>query len=146
MQFRLFYYKVYVSKFNYWKVELSARLNFSELKLLSLIKLQAMKEITVEQLKQKMDNNEPFQIIDVREDFEYEMSNLNGVNIPLAGILLEAEKISKDIPVVVQCRSGKRSAMAIMQLEHHFGLENLYNLQGGIMAWKEAYDPSMQVY
>ena len=105
-----------------------------------------IKEITVEELKEKIDNNEDFQLIDVRETFEYETSNINGENIPLRGILIEADKISKDKPVIMQCRSGKRSAAAVMQLEQQFGFTNLYNLQGGILAWQEAYDPDMQVY
>ncbi len=105
-----------------------------------------IKEITVQELKDKIDNNEDFQLIDVRETFEYETSNLNGVNIPLGGILLETDKIATDKPVVVQCRSGKRSAAAIMQLEQQLGLTNLYNLKGGILAWQEAFDPDMQVY
>lgn len=104
-----------------------------------------MKEISVQELKQKIDNNEDFQLIDVRETFEYEMSNLDGLNIPLAGILIETDKIATDKPVIVQCRSGKRSAAAIMQLEQQ-GFDNLYNLKGGILAWQEAFDPSMQVY
>src|SRR3569833_270829 len=93
-----------------------------------------MKEITVQELKDKKEANEDFQLIDVREDFEYEMSNLGGVSIPLGGILIEAEKIDKDKPVVVMCSCGKRSAAAIMQLEQK-GYTNLYNLQGGILAW-----------
>jgi len=105
-----------------------------------------MKEITVEELKQKIDNGEDFQLIDVRETFEYEVSNLNGENIPLSGILIESEKIATDKPVIVQCRSGKRSAAAIMQLEQTLDLENLYNLEGGILAWKERIDPSISVY
>ncbi|WP_276090069.1 rhodanese-like domain-containing protein [Pedobacter sp. JY14-1] len=105
-----------------------------------------MKEITVEALKEKIDNGEDFQLIDVRETFEYEVSNLNGENIPLAGILIEADRIATDKPVIIQCRSGKRSAAAVMQLEAQLGLDNLYNLQGGILAWKEAFDPDMQVY
>ncbi len=105
-----------------------------------------MKEVTVQDLKQKIDNNEPFQLIDVRETFEYETSNLEGLNIPLGGILIEADKIDRDKPVIVQCRSGKRSAAAIMQLEQVHGFDNLYNLQGGILAWKDAYEPDMQVY
>ena len=107
---------------------------------------QKMKEITVEELKRKIDNGEDFQLIDVRETFEYEVSNLGGENIPLAGVLIESDKISTDKPVIVQCRSGKRSAAAIMQLEQQFGYDNLYNLEGGILAWKEKYDPSMPVY
>lgn len=105
-----------------------------------------MKEITVAQLKQKLENKEDFQLIDVRESFEYEMSNINGENIPLAGILIEAGKISKDKPVIIQCRSGARSAAALMQLEQKFGFTNLYNLKGGILAWAAEYDPEMQVY
>jgi rhodanese-related sulfurtransferase len=104
-----------------------------------------MKEVTVQELKQKMDNNEDFQLIDVRETFEYETSNLNGENIPLGGILIEADKIATDKPVIVQCRSGKRSAAAVMQLEQ-LGFTNLYNLKGGMLAWQEAFDPNMPVY
>ena len=105
-----------------------------------------MKEISVEELKSKIDNNEDFQLIDVRETFEYETSNIKGENIPLGGLLLEADKISRDKPVIMQCRSGKRSAAAVMQLEQQLGLTNLYNLKGGILAWQEAFDPDMQVY
>lgn len=104
-----------------------------------------MKEITVRELKQKIDNGEDFQLIDVRESFEYEMSNLNGELIPLGGIVIEADKIAKDKPVVVHCRSGARSAAAIMQLEG-MGYTNLYNLKGGIIAWATEIDPSIQVY
>lgn len=104
-----------------------------------------MQEITVEDLKRMKDNGEDFQLIDVREDFEYQMSNLEGENIPLGGILIEIDKISQDKPVVVMCRSGKRSAMAIMQLEAQ-GYNNLSNLQGGILAWADRVEPGMQVY
>ncbi|MGZ3777445.1 MAG: rhodanese-like domain-containing protein [Mucilaginibacter sp.] len=105
-----------------------------------------MKEISVQELKEMMDNHEDFQLIDVREDFEYEMSNLGGVLIPLGGVLIEADKIAKDKPVIMMCRSGRRSAAAIMQLEQQFGFTNLANLQGGILAWAEDIDPSIQVY
>ncbi|NTE05069.1 rhodanese-like domain-containing protein [Pedobacter sp. R20-19] len=105
-----------------------------------------MKEISVQELKAKIDNKEDFQLIDVRETFEYEVSNLDGENIPLGGILIEADKVSKDKPVIIQCRSGKRSAAAVMQLEAQYGYENLYNLKGGILAWQEAFDPNMPVY
>ncbi|TCV11840.1 rhodanese-related sulfurtransferase [Sphingobacterium alimentarium] len=104
-----------------------------------------MKEVTVQELKDMMDRNEEFQLIDVREPFEYEVSNLNGVNIPLAGIIIEAEKVAKDIPVIIQCRSGKRSAQAVMLLEQQ-GYSNLANLQGGILAWKDQINPDMEVY
>lgn len=104
-----------------------------------------MKEVTVEDLKKKLDNKDDFELIDVRESFEYDTSNLSGVNIPLAQVLLEKEKIPRDKPVIVHCRSGKRSAQAIKLLENA-GYENLYNLKGGILAWKEHFAPDMTVY
>ena len=104
-----------------------------------------MDEITVKELKQKMDAGEDFQLIDVREPFEYEMSNLGGENIPLAGIIIESDKVATDKPVVVMCRSGKRSGVAIAQLEQ-LGYTDLYNLEGGILAWAAEFDPGMQVY
>lgn len=104
-----------------------------------------MKEISVQELKEMKDSGADFQLVDVREDFEYEMSNIGGLLIPLGGILIEAEKIAKDKPVIVMCRSGRRSAAAIMQLER-IGYTNLSNLQGGILAWSEEIDPSLQIY
>ena len=104
-----------------------------------------MKEISVQELKQKLDSGEDFQLIDVREDFEYETSNIGGLLIPLGGILIEADKVAKDKPVVIMCRSGKRSAAAIMQLEQQ-GFTNLTNLKGGILAWADEIDPSISVY
>ncbi|MFD1769308.1 rhodanese-like domain-containing protein [Sphingobacterium suaedae] len=104
-----------------------------------------MKEVTVQELKNMMDRNDEFQLIDVREPFEYEVSNLNGLNIPLAGIVIESDKVAKDKPVIIQCRSGKRSAQAVMLLEQQ-GFENLANLKGGILAWKEEIDPELDVY
>jgi len=104
-----------------------------------------MKEVSVQELKEKLDKGEDFQLIDVREDFEYQTSNIGGELIPLGGILIEQDKIATDKPVVIMCRSGKRSAAAIMQLEQQ-GFTNLYNLQGGILAWAQEIDPSITVY
>ena len=104
-----------------------------------------MKEITVKELKRKLDKEEDFQLIDVREEFEYEVSNLNGENIPLGGLLLEVEKIATDKPVIIHCRSGARSAAAVMQLEAQ-GFTKLYNLKGGILAWAQEIDPNIPVY
>jgi len=108
-------------------------------------KQKKMKEITVQELKDMRDRGEDFQLIDVREPFEYEVSNLDGLNIPLVGIAVESDKIARDRPVVVQCRSGKRSAQVILLLERE-GFGNLANLTGGILAWKEEFDPEMEVY
>ncbi|TAE35286.1 MAG: rhodanese-like domain-containing protein [Sphingobacteriales bacterium] len=104
-----------------------------------------MNEITVTELAQWIEEGKDFQLIDVREPFEYEMSNLEGLNIPLAGIVIEADKIANDKPVVMQCRSGARSAAALLQLEQ-LGYTNIVNLKGGILAWAAQIDPEMRVY
>ena len=94
-----------------------------------------VKEITVQELKALMDEKKDFQLIDVRQEFEYEVVNMGATLIPLGNIVLEEDKISKDKLVVIHCRSGARSAAAIMQLEQQFGFTNLFNLKGGILAW-----------
>jgi rhodanese-related sulfurtransferase len=102
-----------------------------------------MQEITVQELKKRIDSKEDFQLIDVREPFEYEMSNIGGELIPLATVLNNTDKIQKDKPVIVYCRSGARSASAIHALEQKFGYTNLLNLKGGIRAWATEIDPGM---
>ena len=102
-----------------------------------------MKEVTVEELKQMLDANDDIQVIDVREPADFQAGNINGELIPLATVPQNVDKISKDKKVIVHCRSGKRSANAIMFLENNHGYTNLYNLTGGILAWKEKIDGSL---
>jgi rhodanese-related sulfurtransferase len=104
-----------------------------------------MKEVTVRELKEMIDNHTDFQLIDVREEHEYEMANLGGELIPLGTIIENADKISRDKPVIIQCRSGARSGTAVKALEAQFGFTNLANLKGGILAWAQEIDPSLQV-
>lgn len=96
-----------------------------------------MKEITVQELKQLKDSNANFQLIDVREEHEFDEVNLGGHLIPLGEIIDRAGEVEKDKQVVVHCRSGKRSATAIQALESNLGYTNLYNLKGGILAYIE---------
>lgn len=104
-----------------------------------------MKEITVEEFKQWLDEKRDFQLIDVREPYEHEAANLGGNLVPLATVPLNVEKIEKDKPVVIHCRSGARSANACQFLEQNHGFDNVFNLKGGILAYKNAYDPNLQV-
>jgi adenylyltransferase/sulfurtransferase len=105
-----------------------------------------MKEITVQQLKDLKDRKQDFQLIDVREEHEYEISNLGGELIPLGTIMNNNERISKDRQVIIYCRSGARSAAAVTQLEKQFGYTNLYNLKGGILAYADQIDPGLSKY
>ncbi|HNQ61994.1 MAG TPA: rhodanese-like domain-containing protein [Bacteroidia bacterium] len=105
-----------------------------------------MREITVEELKQKLDRQEDFQLIDVREEFEYEICNLNGELIPMATIFDSVDRISKDKPVVIHCKSGGRSGVVVTELEKRFGMTNLFNLKGGILAYAKQIDTGMATY
>jgi rhodanese-related sulfurtransferase len=105
-----------------------------------------MKHITVTELKTRLDNKEPIQLIDVREEYEVEICSLGGEHIPMSEVLTNSEKIKRDIPVIIHCRGGNRAAAVIQALENNFQFNNLYNLQGGIMAWVEQIDPTMETY
>jgi sulfur-carrier protein adenylyltransferase/sulfurtransferase len=104
-----------------------------------------MNSITVSQLKNMIDNNEDFQLIDVREQHEYDNANINGVLIPMGEVASRYDEISKDKKVIVQCRSGARSANVIGFLEQNFDYTNLYNLEGGIIAWANEIDDSLSI-
>ena len=105
-----------------------------------------MKEITVQELKDKKESGEDFFLLDVREGFEYMVSNLDGAHIPLGDLQARIDEIEnhKNSEVVVMCRSGGRSGKAIDFLEQE-GFSNIYNLKGGITAWSKEIDPSMAV-
>lgn len=105
-----------------------------------------MKSITVQELKQWQDSGKEFQLVDVRESFENDICTLNGILIPMNEVPNEFQQIDKNKDVVVHCRSGKRSASVIQYLESQHGYTNLYNLEGGILAWIEEIDPSMEAY
>ena len=97
-------------------------------------------DITVQELKQKLDAGDDFLFIDVREAHEFEEFNLGAQLIPLGTVMdhipnLEAHKNKE---VVIHCRSGGRSGMA-QQLMQQAGFSNVRNLTGGVLAWQEAF-------
>ena len=106
---------------------------------------EKVKEITVQELKQKIDAKEDFQLIDVREKHEYDFVNLGAELIPLNTVLDNVEKFSRDKQVIIHCKGGVRSAKAIQALEEK-GFINLYNLKGGIVAYAKEVDESLPVY
>ncbi len=101
--------------------------------------------ITVGQLKSLIDNGEPFSLIDVREPYEYESANLGGLNIPLDQIQDNLDKIPRDGQVILHCKAGGRSARTIELLKDHYDYQNLWNLEGGIAAWKDRFAPDLKV-
>lgn len=100
-----------------------------------------MTQITPEEVKQRIDAGEKLHLIDVREPDEIAEFNIGGIPFPLGKIQsMQTEDIEdlKDEEVICYCRSGNRSMMASMVLEQ-LGFNNVKNLAGGIVAWKEKY-------
>ncbi len=102
-----------------------------------------MRSITPTEFKRMKDAGEAFQLIDVREPYEVEGCTLGGENIPMGDLLQELGRIRKDIPVVVHCHSGRRSAAVVSALEARYGFGNVANLAGGIRAYALEVDPAL---
>jgi rhodanese-related sulfurtransferase len=103
-----------------------------------------IKEIEVQDLKTKLDNGEKFHFIDCREQEEWDEAHIEGATlIPLSEFQQKYADVltDKNAPIVIQCRSGKRSMNACMFLLSK-GYSDLNNLEGGIMAWNEAGYPT----
>ncbi len=106
-----------------------------------------MKEITVTELKEKMDAGEDFQLIDVRQPDEYAFAKIEGSKlIPLGEIIQRMDELDASKPIVMQCKSGGRSAKAIEFLQAAGFEGDMSNLIGGITAWSDQVDPSVPKY
>lgn len=103
-----------------------------------VVKQSSMKSINVKELKQWQEANENFTLIDVREQYEFDQANMGAQLIPMNEVPNHVGDFKKEGKVVVHCRSGARSANVIAYLEQNHGIDNLYNLEGGIMAWLDA--------
>jgi rhodanese-related sulfurtransferase len=100
-----------------------------------------MQDITVEELKRRMDAGEKLHVIDVREPDEYAEFNIGAKLIPLGQIMnMETEEIDgwKEEELIIHCRSGKRSMHAGLMLET-MGYKDVKNLVGGVLAWQEKF-------
>jgi sulfur-carrier protein adenylyltransferase/sulfurtransferase len=107
---------------------------------------RAIPEMSPHELKRRMDAGEPFELIDVREPFEYEIARIDSAKlIPLGEITDRLEELSGEQPIIVHCHSGKRSAQAVGLLQQH-GFTKVYNLEGGIDAWSDQIDPNVPKY
>lgn len=125
-------------------------------------KKETVSEISVKELKARVDSGEKLVVLDVRDPHEWEISALDGtIRIPKGKIeaakndVLAGRKtadmtvladIPNDVEVIVHCRSGKRSADSIKFLQEVGYTNKLVNLKGGILAWADEIDPSMPKY
>ena len=105
-------------------------------------------DIDVHELKRRIDAGERFQLIDVREDYEWAICNLEEAGarlVPLATLPEAVESLDASEPLIIHCRSGPRGDQAVEYLRA-VGFDTAVNLAGGILAWAEEIDPAMPQY
>ena len=102
-------------------------------------------EMTVEELKRRLDAKDDLFVLDVREPHEYQIVNIHGHLIPLGELPNRVNELDTSREIVAHCRSGVRSAKAVNFLRQA-GFKKVHNLAGGILAWADRVDPSMPKY
>ena len=82
-------------------------------------------------------NKKEVQVIDVREEYEFEDGHIQSINIPMDQIFESLNKIEKNRKVIVYCNSGRRGAAVVHILRKKFQFDNIYNLEGGYQKYLE---------
>jgi adenylyltransferase/sulfurtransferase len=103
-------------------------------------------ELTSLELKQRLDRGEKLTIVDVREPNELQINRIPGsLHIPLGDIPKRYNELDPDAELIMQCKSGARSAKAADFLRS-VGFKHVLNLKGGILDWIDKVDPSQPKY
>ena len=103
-------------------------------------------DITVKELKQRMDRGDAPRLIDVREPHEYDICRIPGAElIPTGQFIQRLEEFDKDAEIVVHCKSGGRSGRAVEMMKAR-GFKHARNLTGGVLAWIDQIDPLQRKY
>jgi len=102
-------------------------------------------EMRAEDLKQRLDAGENLFLLDVREEFEYETSNIGGHLIPLAELSARVNELDATQKIVAICKMGQRGVKAV-QLLQKAGFNKVWNLTGGIHAWSDRVDHGVRKY
>jgi molybdopterin/thiamine biosynthesis adenylyltransferase/rhodanese-related sulfurtransferase len=102
-------------------------------------------QISVKELKRRVDAGDDFLLLDVREPFEYQIANLGGKLIPQGEVPARLAEIDRERDIVVHCRSGARS-QRIAEFLAQQGYAKVANLAGGILAWADEIDPTVKKY
>jgi adenylyltransferase/sulfurtransferase len=102
-------------------------------------------QLSVKELKKRIDGGEDVFILDVREPYEYQIAQIGGKLIPQNDVPQRLADIPRDREIIVQCRSGARS-QKIAEFLKQSGYTQVVNLAGGILAWSDEIDPKVQKY
>jgi molybdopterin/thiamine biosynthesis adenylyltransferase/rhodanese-related sulfurtransferase len=103
------------------------------------------RDMTVEELKQRLDKGDELFVLDVREPHEYQICNIGGYLIPLNDLPKRVSELDSSREIVVHCKMGGRSAKAVDFLRQS-GFSRVHNLAGGIAAWADRVDPKVPKY
>lgn len=107
-----------------------------------------IKEISPRELKDRLDRGDPLVLVDVRERFERLLADLpesGQIQIPVKEIPSVTSELDRDSEIVMYCRSGPRSAWATERLME-MGFKRVWNLRGGVLAWRADVDPNLAAY
>jgi rhodanese-related sulfurtransferase len=115
-------------------------------KIMSMSAPERPDEMTVTELKERIDSGDPPVVIDVREPREYQICRIPGSKlIPLGELPSRLNELDPEGEIVLHCRSGSRSANATAFLRAR-GFSRARNLKGGVLAWIDQVDPSQPKY
>lgn len=104
-----------------------------------------MKDISVQEFSQKLKENTDIVILDVRENYEYELGHLDCLHIPMADIPLQASSLDCKKETYVLCKTGKRAAAVANYLATNFNFSNIFVVIGGVETYANEIDQSIQV-
>jgi rhodanese-related sulfurtransferase len=102
-------------------------------------------DIQAEELKQRLDRGDNLFLLDVRDEYEYEISNIGGHLIPLPELPKRYKELNARQEIVALCKMGSRSVKAVEFLQQQ-GFNNVRNLSGGIHAWSDRVDRKVRKY
>jgi rhodanese-related sulfurtransferase len=109
-------------------------------------RINYMKHITTFELKEKIDKNEDFQLIDTREADKFEECHLPGaINIQQIDLPDFKHLIRSDVPVIIYCLYGVKSQAPYLYLTEKLKHRNIYVLEGGIYQWATDIDPTLPI-
>ena len=104
-----------------------------------------MHSISPQEFAEWKKSGKAHQLIDIRELYEVETCTIGGDHIPMGEIVVRLNEIKRDMPVVIHCKSGRRSEAVVAHLRS-MGLDNVISLSQGIMGWADAIDSSLERY
>lgn len=102
-------------------------------------------EIQAEELKSRLDKGDNLFLLDVRDEYEFEISNIGGHLIPLPELPKRLDELNENEEIVALCKMGPRGVKAVELLQRQ-GFKKVSNLRGGIHAWSDRVDHSVRKY